>query len=218
MGVPYNILISAAVKLFGDVYNARGQSSAGSQQQNVAEINARSIEQISELNAQLIEQGAETNAQIADYNARMAEARARDAIYRGRENEQRFRVDLRGFIGAQRASYAGQGVDVAQGSALEVQADTAYQGELDALTLRVNAAREAWGFRVEAEDERMQARAMRKLGTLEAESKRKVGRAEALSTRMSGQYAKSAGNYGAASTILSGGANLFAQIYGFKKG
>lgn len=217
MPIPWNIIIPAAVQSFGTILGGVGQVRAGAEQRRIAEVNARSIEEIAEINAQLIEEGARTNAEIAEYNSRIAEAQAKDAIYRGRETEQRFRVDIRGLIGAQRAGYAGQNVDISGGSALEVQMDTAYQAELDALTLRVNAAREAWGFRVEAENERMQARAIRKLGALEADSRRKVGRSEALSVRMGGQYAKTAANYGAASTIIGNAANLYGQIYGFKR-
>jgi hypothetical protein len=206
-----------AVQLAGAGMSAFGQLKAGRAQDRLAKLNAESILETSELNAQLIEEGSETNAQIAEYNARMLEAKARDAVRRGFEDESRFRVDLRGLIGSQRAGYAGQGVDVSEGSPLDVQTDTAYQGELDALTIRTNAAREAWGFNVSAEDERMQAAAQRKLGKLQASSTRKVGRSEALSTRLSGQYARSAGNFGAASTLLGSAGSLLYQQYGFKK-
>ena len=48
--------------------------------------------------------------------------------------------------------------------AADVQADTAHQGELDALTLRTNAAREAWGYQVEAGDIRKRAQITRQEG------------------------------------------------------
>lgn len=86
----------------------------------------------------------------AQYNAAIAEAQAQDAIARGKQDEDRYRASIRQNIGSARAAYAAQGVDVGSGSAAEVQGDIAYLGELDALQLRNNAAREAWGYRVEA--------------------------------------------------------------------
>jgi hypothetical protein len=216
MGIAAAIMIG--IQAVGVGLSAAGKFRAGSAQGNLAELNARFIEETAEINARLLEEGAETNAEIAEYNARLAESRARDAIFRGRETETRFRTDIRGLIGAQRASYGAQGVDVSDGSSLEVQMDTAYQGELDALTIRTNAARESWGFRVEAENERMQATAIRKLGKLQAKSTRDIGRSQALSTRMGGQYAKTEGTLGAYTTIAAGSGNLLYQTYGFRRG
>ena len=88
------------------------------------------------------------------FNAGIGEAQAGDALARGRKDEHDFRVQGRGMIGTQRASLAAQGVTIDDGSALEIQADTGRQIELDALTIRNNAAREAWGFRVGAADSR----------------------------------------------------------------
>lgn len=195
--------------------NAAGQLRSGNAQKNISNLNADLIEKAGEENAQLIEQGSEANAQINEFNARIAEAQARDAIFRGRETENRFRKEIRGTIGAQRAAYAAQGIDVNQDSALDVQTDTAYQGELDALTLRTNAAREAWGYQVSAADAQMQADAERKLGKLQAKSTRDVSRAQALSSRISGQNAQNAGIFGATGTIVSAAGSMLQSSYGF---
>lgn len=87
---------------------------------------------------------------IGDFNAAVYERQAEDALVRGREDEQKFRQGVRALIGGQKAGFAGQGVDVTQGSALDVQADAAFLGELDALTIRTNASREAQGLRDQA--------------------------------------------------------------------
>ncbi len=89
---------------------------------------------------------------LENYNASVAELQAEDAIARGHDEEGRFRAGVRGLIGSQRAGFAGQNVDVGVGSAVDVQADAAFLGELDALTIRNNAAREALGYHVEAEN------------------------------------------------------------------
>lgn len=123
--------------------------------------------------------GKFTNA-LMQQNARVAEIQAEDALSRGTEAEQLHRQQVQGLIGSQRASFAGQNVDVGSGSALDIQAETSLLGELDALTIRTNAAREAWGHRVQAEDYRARGRIARAEGTI-----------------------------GAASTLLTGGARTY---------
>jgi hypothetical protein len=109
-------------------------------------------------------QGMESQAGLSDFNARVALLQADDAIARGKEEEDRFRQGIEVAIGGQRAGFAAMNVDVGFGSAVDVQADAAYLGELDALTIRTNAAREAWGYRVQAEDYRMRADITRREG------------------------------------------------------
>ena len=86
------------------------------------------------------------------YNAVIAEQQAQDAIARGEQAEGIQRINVKRLIGAQRAAYGAQGVEVDSGSALDVQKDTAAMGELDAIIIRNNAAREAWGYRAQAQD------------------------------------------------------------------
>jgi hypothetical protein len=113
---------------------------------------------------ELEQEASESQAELGDYNAAVAELQATDAIDRGAEEESRFRSQVRGMIGQQRTEFAANNVDVNFGSAVDVQADTAFLGELDALTIRTNAAREAWGYKVQAEDTRRQAAITRKEG------------------------------------------------------
>jgi len=192
-----------------------GRVRAGRAQNRINQVNAASAEKIGEQNAAFIEQGSEENAQILEFNARMKEALAIDAIARGKETELRYRTEVKGFIGSQRSAYAGQGVDIGDGSALEVQMDTAHQGELDALLIGLNSAREAWGYKVEAQDQRNQAGAIRRLGKVEAKNTRDVARANAMSLRLGGNAAQQAGNLGGASSILSGAGTILVGRYGF---
>ncbi len=53
---------------------------------------------------------------------------------------------------AQNVAYANSGVDASTGTAAAVQANTAAQTELDAQTVKNNAAREAWGFKVKQQE------------------------------------------------------------------
>src|SRR5688572_21516346 len=88
------------------------------------------------------------------YNAQVAEESAKDATARGQDEAAKQAAMTRGVIGSQRAGFAGQNVDVNQGSAVDVQADAAYLGELDRQTILNNAAREALGYKQDAERHR----------------------------------------------------------------
>ena len=115
-------------------------------------------------------------------NADLADDEAADAIARGREAELRQRQATRGLIGSQRAALAAQGIEVNDGSALDVQADSASLGELDALTIRNNAAREAFGLNVQAMNFRNQGQ----LAALGGRNQAKALRSASVSTLLTG--------------------------------
>ena len=87
---------------------------------------------------------------VARNNEIIAERKAEDARARGEAAERRQRLETQQLIGRQRAAAAGAGLVVDEGSALDLVADTAAAGELDALTIRTNAEREALGFEAQA--------------------------------------------------------------------
>jgi hypothetical protein len=93
---------------------------------------------------------AEYQAAVANNNAIIAEQNAQDALQRGRVEEQQHRLKVAQMKGTQRSVLAASGVQVDTGSALDVVADTAMMGELDALTIRNNAEREAYQHRMQA--------------------------------------------------------------------
>lgn len=83
-------------------------------------------------------------------NAQVAEWQAQDAERRGSVAAMSQRMKTNQLKGTQRARLAANGVDLGQGSALEILADTDYFGEVDAGTIQDNAAREAWAIRQQA--------------------------------------------------------------------
>lgn len=129
------------------------------------------------------------NAEVQDMNARLSERRARDAIERGAQEEQRKRFEISRLQGQQRAAMAANGVDLTFGSPLDTIVDTATLGELDALTIRQNSYREAYDHRVDAVNRR----------------------AGANLNRMEAQSASTAGYLGAAGTILGGAGKAYQQ-------
>lgn len=144
-------------------------------------------------------QASESQAELAEWNADVATLQQQDAVARGAEEEARFRTGVRQLIGSQRADFAANNVDVGFGSAVDVQADAAFLGELDALTIRTNAAREAWGYEVQGEDLRRRAA---------------VARREGQYYEAAGREAASAARWQTGSTLLSGGSSLLMQTYG----
>jgi outer membrane murein-binding lipoprotein Lpp len=148
---------------------------------------------------------AESQAELLDFNATIADAQAKDAEARGQIEADRYRTSVKGLIGHQRAATAAGNIDVGFGSALDVQADAAYLGELDALTIEQNAAREAWGYRVDAYDTRKRAEITRKEGVM---------------MEAAGRQRASASYIGALGAGLSGASQvtgLLGQRYGFNR-
>jgi len=156
---------------------------------------------------------SESEAGLTDYNAAVAELQAKDAVERGAEEESRFRTTVRGMVGTQRVGFAAGNIDVGYGSAVDVQADAAYLGELDALTIRTNAAREAWGYNVQGGDLRQRALIMRQ----EGKNLEEMARLGAMGTRAASGAQATASYLGAAGSLIGGTTSLLQLRYGFQR-
>lgn len=119
---------------------------------------------------------------VAERNAQLAEMQREDALNRGSLEEDRARGETAQAIASGRASAAAQGIDVNSGSAVAVRASQQLVGDIDATTIRNNAAREAWGYDVEAANQRMQG----KLALLAGENEAAQDRLGSYSTLLSG--------------------------------
>jgi hypothetical protein len=184
--------LALTAALAGTAVSAAGQLYGGIKQKGAANA-AASAE----------EQAAESQAQLDEYNAGVAEVQAVDAQTRGELAVQQIQQQVKQVIGGQRAAFAAGSIDVSSGSAAEVQADAAYLGAIDAATSRNNAAREAWGYRVQKEDLLKQA-----------EITRRTGKAQGDALRAQGSAALAGSLFGAAGSLLSG-ASLLSRRYGF---
>lgn len=89
-------------------------------------------------------------ANAANYNAAVARNAATFAQQQGEVQAQAKDRQTAALIGRQRAVYAAGNLDVNSGSPLDIQSDTAQIGRLDSLTIRNNAAREAYGYQANA--------------------------------------------------------------------
>lgn len=132
------------------------------------------------------EQG-KADADIAENNARLAQADAdaTNAMATRESEQQAWRA--RQVMGQQRAAIAANNLDPTLGTPSDILGDTALFSEVDQQTIRMNAARQAWGFQAQAQNFRNQ-----------------------------GQLAKWSGNAQAKGTILgalASGASIYASAY-----
>ena len=88
------------------------------------------------------------NAQIAKNNAQYATWAAEDAVERGNAAISEKTRQAAALKGTQIASMAARGLDLSEGTPLNIQTDTDIMLEQDVATLKDNAAREAWSARV----------------------------------------------------------------------
>lgn len=142
------------------------------------------VGQIQQGNAQAA--ASRYQANVAEMNATLEDRKARDALERGKIAEQEKRRDTARLLGQQQAAYAANGVDLTMGSPLDTIAGSASLGEVDALTIRSNAAREAYDYDMQGANKRAEAN---------------LARAQASS-------AKTGSLLGAGSTLLGGAASV----------
>lgn len=102
------------------------------------------------LNYQSAQIQGQFQKQMYEINKRLASFKAEDALLRGSEAVTEHKRGVKQFVGRQRAALAAQGISVDAGSALQIQENTASMGALDALKIKNNAVREAWGYKTEA--------------------------------------------------------------------
>lgn len=109
------------------------------------------------MQAQGQKQNAAFQSGMMQQNAAFKEQTAQETINAGATSADWQRVRTGQAVGTQRSVQAANGIDVNSGSAAQLQDDTAMLGELDALTIQNNAAREAYGYRVQARQDLLNA-------------------------------------------------------------
>lgn len=107
--------------------------------------------------AQSYEQG-QASKMVAGINAGYAKQAAQDALRIGETDAGRRMMQGGPEASAATAHAAGQGILVGNGSAADVQASIKDAAIQDAATIRLNAAKQAWGYGVEASNYKMQGR------------------------------------------------------------
>lgn len=93
---------------------------------------------------------ADYSSQIAANNAKIANQNAAFQGAEGEANAAAQEMRTRAKVGAITAAQGASGIDVNKGSAVDVREGTAELGQLDAMTIRSNAARAAYGFQTQS--------------------------------------------------------------------
>lgn len=99
------------------------------------------------LSATSAQQQTSNNRRTVEYNAKVAEIQAQDAITRGDEEANKVRRQYAQMEGRQRAELAAKGLDLNEGTVADVIDQTSFFSQVDQNTAKQNAAREAWGLR-----------------------------------------------------------------------
>lgn len=93
---------------------------------------------------------AKYNAQVQQNNAQIAKQNATWAAQAGEAQAGASQMKTRAVVGGIIANQAASGVDLTRGSSLDVRSSARELGELDAINIRSNAAREAYGYETNA--------------------------------------------------------------------
>lgn len=101
----------------------------------------------------IIPQEAEEKRVDSRYNEKQLRQASADSILRGQYQGFTRRLQASQLEGQQRLAYANSGISLSSKSAQATMASSQIMSELDALTIENNAAREALGFRKQAEQE-----------------------------------------------------------------
>lgn len=136
---------------------------------SVASVGIGAVGAIQQGNAQAA--AARYSAQVAANNAIIANQNATFAAQEGEANAGAEGMKTRATAGAIKTNQAAGGIDVHSGSAVDTQASQAEIGQLNALTIRSNAARKAYGYQTEASSDTAQSQ----LDTSQAKNDRTAG-------------------------------------------
>ena len=170
--------MGAAVPIISLVAGVAGTMAQMQAQQDAADAAARA---------------ANYQAEIAEQNAQTAELYAQDAIKRGDTDAELKQIQTRLQKSRMKTVLAGSGVLINQDSALDLVSDAAASGAYDALIIRSNAQREAFGFRQQG------------LNFLQS----------AELARMRGSSAQAAGGTAAFGTLIGGAGSFANKWHGF---
>ena len=106
-------------------------------------------------------QQSRNTKKVAEYNAGVAELEAQDARRRGDQKADAVRRAAGQQTGAARAALSAKGLDISEGSAADMIDQIDFFGQVDAVTAKQNAAKEAWNLRARKAGYQFEADAQR---------------------------------------------------------
>lgn len=201
MGIETLAVAAIATSVIGAGVSAYGQIRAGQAQAASAQAGAQAAAsqyQYQAAVADINRRTAERNQYLAGRNAEYVEAAgARLADDRARR--------IRQTIGAQRAALAANGLLLDEGSAADMQGDTASLGRMALAEIGDNTRRQAAGYRIAGVNARDEAEA----ATLRGEGYRASSTNALAAGAFAADNASTAGWLGATSSLLGGATSTF---------
>jgi len=134
-------------------------------------------------------------AAVARANSEYNQSQAANASYNGAQQEQQIALNRKKTTGQQRAGYGASGIDPNSGSAMAVQNSSIMQSLSDQVQTRQNAANQVYGYQTESV----------------------VNQDQAKSYDNAADNAKTAGKWGAATSLLSGATGLSNKYSQYKQ-
>jgi len=161
----------------------------------VAAVAGTAVSAIGQANAAAAQgKAANYQAQVAANQQQIASQQAQQASAAGEQQAYNQGMRTRALVGSIEAAQGASNVDVNSGSAVDVRSSAAALGQLDALTIRSNAARQAYGFETQGVS---------------------YG-AEAGLQQQKASQAGTAGTLGAFGSLLSGASSVARQYQGYQ--
>lgn len=121
-------------------------------------------------------------AQVAEQNAKIAQKNAAVERQTGIEEARLQRIKTLQTIGSQKTAMAANGMDITQGTSLDIIQDTAAMGELDALQIETNYERKALAYEQSANNYSNQS----KLDVIAGKNAYKTGKINAVTEGLNG--------------------------------
>ena len=100
--------------------------------------------------AQAMREQARYAEKITAINAKLSDAQAKEAIARGDEAASNLKSEVNKIVSSQKAGFAASGIDVSSGIADKLATETQILGEMDAVRIKNNAWKEAFGYKTDA--------------------------------------------------------------------
>lgn len=131
---------------------------------------------------------AQYKKQIADENANLLDIQGELSLRKGDQEVSKIREYKDKVIGSQKASLAAQGIDVSSGSSADLIQETQRNADLDIITAKNNAWKEAWGYRVSAQQSRNEGNLAMLGGSIASNNTLMTGNMNLLDTALNVGY------------------------------
>lgn len=204
MGLSLVAVAAAALIVGGAVMEGKAKKTAARAQAEGLEYQAIAAQQ----EAQARFKAASFNAETARANEALAREAAGTALEQGRVEELISRIGTKQLIARQTTVLAARGIDVGEGSPVDIVADTAAIGEFEALNIRWNAGQEAKRHLATAYNFGRQANLL----DLEGEAALAAGAIESRAAQDAAGSTRKAGSTAQQASLISGAGKAVAAF------